>query len=183
MAEGDVSSGGKGFGGFLKGTTAGLPNWAWVAVVAAGLAAAYFVPKFLNGGNSSNANNGTGGVSLPDSGIGLAVDPTTGLPYATEGLVPAGGTVGSTPPPAPGSTPPPNPPPPNPPPNPPPPNPPPTPQKFVHPQAWPNPQGSLSGIAAANGISLQRIEQLNPWIFQQRGTWNLIYTSDNIRVA
>lgn len=56
-------------------------------------------------------------------------------------------------------------------------------QRTVHPQPWPGAQSTLSGIASANGISLGQLENLNQWIFQQRGTWNLIYPSDNIRVA
>jgi hypothetical protein len=53
----------------------------------------------------------------------------------------------------------------------------------VHPTPWPSATSTLSGIAAAHNMSLSQIEALNPWIYQQRGTWNLIYTSDNIRVS
>jgi hypothetical protein len=69
-----------------------------------------------------------------------------------------------------------------------PPTPTPTPQPIgggstVHPTPWPSATSTLSGIAAAHNMSLSQIEALNPWIYQQRGTWNLIYTSDNIKVS
>lgn len=88
------------FKGFMAKDTAGLPNWAWVLVVGAGIAAAYFVPKFLNKGSTSTSQTAdTAGTS----GLGIATDPTTGLPYAVEGLVPsgayAGNSQGSQPPP------------------------------------------------------------------------------------
>lgn len=88
MAEGDFPKGGSNVGNFLKQSTAGLPNWAWILVVGAGIAAAYFVPKFL-GTQTGQANSATSGT-----GLGLAVDPTTGLPYAVEGLVPGGANAG-----------------------------------------------------------------------------------------
>lgn len=55
--------------------------------------------------------------------------------------------------------------------------------KYVHPAASPALTSDLSGIAAANHESLQQLESLNAWIYRQRGTWNLVYPSDNIRVA
>lgn len=181
----------EGIGGFLSSQTAGLPNWAWIGVVAAGLGAAYLFPKFFGGG-------ATGATTTTDQGaggIGLAVDPTTGLPYAVEGLVPSGAFAGgggtgiiSQPPSAP------------PPivtqPRPPitstgvpigditggnirPPNFPQAGQRFVTAQRWPNTLGSLSGIASQSGTSLARIEQLNPQITNP----NLIYAGQQIRVA
>lgn len=75
--------------GFLNQEVAGLPNWAWIAVIAAGIGAVYIVPKFFgNKASSSTSSSGT-------SGLGLAIDPTTGQPYAVEGLVPAGGLAGA----------------------------------------------------------------------------------------
>lgn len=89
-------------GNFLQQSTAGLPNWAWILVIGAGIAAAIIVPRFLN---KSVPASPSGDMS----GLGLAIDPTTGLPYAVEGLVPSGGTVGGSsngaPPPLPGSPP------------------------------------------------------------------------------
>jgi hypothetical protein len=82
---------GKGVGHFLQGETAGLPNWAWGLVVVGGIAAAYIVPKFLNPKQPDQASTGTG---TDASGLGLAIDPTTGLPYAVEGLVPSGAGAG-----------------------------------------------------------------------------------------
>ena len=78
--------------GFLNKDTAGLPNWAWILVVAAGIGAAYFIPKWLGTSQPDQTSTGTGTGS---SGIGLAIDPTTGLPYAVEGLVPSGANAGS----------------------------------------------------------------------------------------
>jgi hypothetical protein len=78
--------------GILSKDTAGLPNWAWILVVGAGIAAAYFIPKFLN--NGSGSTTPTTGTDTTGSGIGLAIDPTTGLPYAVEGLVPSGANAG-----------------------------------------------------------------------------------------
>lgn len=82
-----------GIGGFLGKSTAGLPNWAWGAVIVVGIGAAYFLPKFLGQKNPTDATS-TG--TDQTSGLGLAVDPTTGLPYAVEGLVPSGGLAGGT---------------------------------------------------------------------------------------
>lgn len=76
-------------GGFLKAETAGLPNWAWILVIAAGIAAAVVLPKFLGKKGSSS------GETIEGSGLGLAVDPTNGLPYAVEGLVPSGAMAGT----------------------------------------------------------------------------------------
>jgi hypothetical protein len=73
--------------GFMGKDLAGLPVWVWLLIVAGGVAVAFILPKFLNKSATP---------SVPDSGLGLAVDPTTGLPYAVSGLVPSGGTVGTT---------------------------------------------------------------------------------------
>jgi hypothetical protein len=81
-------SDGKGMMGFLQGETAGLPNWAWLVVIAAGVTLAFIVPRLTKGATAAKDTTGQGG------GIGLAIDPTTGLPYAVEGLVPSGGTTG-----------------------------------------------------------------------------------------
>lgn len=180
----------EGIGGFLSNQTAGLPNWAWIGVVAAGLGAAYLFPKFFGGGAPTAGTTTDQGAG----GIGLAVDPTTGLPYAVEGLVPSGAFAGG------GNIP----------------SPPPAPptivtqqgpsqqqlqqlfrgeafrpipplrasqqqtgQRFATAQRWPNTLGSLSGIASQNGISLARIEQLNPQITNP----NLIYAGQQIRVS
>lgn len=73
-------------GNFLKQETAGLPNWAWLLVIAAGIAAAVIIPRFIKGGGGS-------GTDVSGNGLGLAIDPTTGLPYAVEGLVNTGGDI------------------------------------------------------------------------------------------
>jgi hypothetical protein len=77
-------------GSFLQQSTAGLPNWAWLLVIAGGIAAAVIVPKFINKGTTASTTTPSA------SGLGLAIDPTTGLPYAVEGLVPSGGITTST---------------------------------------------------------------------------------------
>lgn len=89
MAEGDLPKGGN-VTNFLKQSTAGLPNWAWILVVGAGIAAAYFVPKFLGGKQTSQP-----GVT---SGVVPTVDPATGLPYTPGGPFAGGGntTTGTT---------------------------------------------------------------------------------------
>lgn len=76
-------------GSFLSQSTAGLPNWAWLLVVGGGILAAIYIPKLLPG----NQQQIGGSNATPNSGLGLAVDPTTGLPYAVEGLVPGGQTT------------------------------------------------------------------------------------------
>jgi hypothetical protein len=146
----------------LSKETAGLPNWAWLLVVAAGLAAAYLIPKFIGGqGSASGGDQGTASGDIPTSpsGVGLAVDPTTGLPYAVSGLVPSGANAGiTTPPPPPPQTPPPattT------------PTPPPAsqPQKWYTIPKWPNNKsGTFQDIASKFGISVDRLYQLNPQI-------------------
>lgn len=76
-------------GKFLEKETAGIPNWGWAIVIVVGIGAAIFVPKLLNRSPQNSTDSGT-----PNSDIGLAIDPATGLPYAVEGLVPSGGTAG-----------------------------------------------------------------------------------------
>jgi hypothetical protein len=83
----------KGIGGILKSQTGPLPNWVWLLVIGGGIAAAIIVPKLLAKGSTTAADATTTDAGTPNSGLGLAVDPTTGLPYAVEGLVPSGGTV------------------------------------------------------------------------------------------
>ncbi len=225
----------KGASGFLMNETAGVPNWAWVLVVAAGVVLAVIVPRVF--GNSKSASTATGSGTANDplnsgngsSGIGLAIDPTTGLPYAVSGLVPSGGSAGSsgpdlstlyaqlgglqtqqtadekaasdnqsalqttlnairksitditsglqntgganqggpvlqpTPVPVPQPIP----------------QPTQAPVRYVTVTKWPSLYGTLSGIASQNGLSLQRIEQLNPNISNP----NLIYPGQQVRVA
>src|SRR6266568_4257600 len=54
---------------------------------------------------------------------------------------------------------------------------------YIHPGVWPAQTSTLSGIASHYGKSLNAIESLNQWIYQQRHTWNLIYPTDSIRIA
>lgn len=82
---------GKGFEKFLTSETAGMPNWVWLLVIGAGLGLAYFVPKLI--GKNTGTSTDQGAAS---AGLGLAIDPTTGLPYAVEGLVPSGAVAGTT---------------------------------------------------------------------------------------
>lgn len=55
---------GGGIGGLLGKTTAGLPNWAWLLVIAGGIAAAIFVPKLFGGGSSTDQTS-TDGTTTP----------------------------------------------------------------------------------------------------------------------
>lgn len=50
-------------------------------------------------------------------------------------------------------------------------------------QRWPNKGSTLSGIAQLSGISLQRIEQLNPVSSLPSHNYNLIYPGEQIRIA
>jgi len=238
MSEPTSDSGHKGAGGFLMGETAGVPNWAWILVVAAGIILAVIVPKLVNkGGGTATSTPGTSTDNLNggngSSGLGLAIDPTTGLPYAVQGLVPSGGSSGNSgpdmstllaqlsgqqttigtlqtqqdaanakinanqtalfadiaqkytdllskvnnqttltpqPTPQPTSQPTPQ------------PTPQPAPQttsRYITVTRWPSQFGTLSGIASANGVSLSRLEQLNPQISNP----NLIYAGQQIRVS
>ena len=57
MSEPTSNSGHKGAGGFLMGETAGVPNWAWILVVAAGIILAVIVPRVLNKGGGGTATS------------------------------------------------------------------------------------------------------------------------------
>jgi hypothetical protein len=99
---------GKSIGGFLKAQTGPLPNWGWLLVIGGGIAAVYLVPKFLGKSSAKQPDQTSTDAGTGNSGLGLAIDPTTGLPYAVEGLVPSGGVVGTQPdqlPPIPSPTP------------------------------------------------------------------------------
>lgn len=52
--------------------------------------------------------------------------------------------------------------------------------EYVTVTTWPHPGSSLWSIALEHGISLNKIEQLNP---QYSGNWNLIHPGDRVRVA
>jgi hypothetical protein len=93
---GSGSKGGSKGGGFLKQSTAGLPNWAWVLVVVGGVAAAYFIPKLFGGGGGTTSQTATDQTNPNTTGLGMAIDPATGLPYAVEGLVPSGNPYGGS---------------------------------------------------------------------------------------
>lgn len=85
--------------GFLEKETAGLPNWGWIAIIAAGIGVTYLGPKLFGNLTGTHGNSPTTSTDAGStSGIGLAIDPTTGLPYAVEGLVPTGGLSGTGPP-------------------------------------------------------------------------------------
>ena len=225
MSEPTSDSGHKNAGGFLMGETAGVPNWAWILVVAAGIVLAVIVPRVLNkgGGGTATSAPGTSTDNLNSgggsSGLGLAIDPTTGLPYAVQGLVPSGGSSGNsgpdmstllaqlsgqqttigtlqtqqdaanakinanqtalfadiaqkytdllskvnsqtTPQPTPQPTP-------------------QTTSRYITVTRWPSQFGTLSSIASENGVSLSRLERLNPQISNP----NLIYAGQQIRVS
>lgn len=83
----------KGIEGFLEKETAGIPNWGWAAIIIVGIGAAYILPKFLGQKGNADASTDQGANT---AGLGLAIDPATGLPYAVEGLVPSGGLQSGT---------------------------------------------------------------------------------------
>ena len=183
----------EGIKGFMTNDTAGMPNWVWLLVIAGGIGLALVVKRMTATKATGNTAPTTG--AIPDSGLGLAIDPTTGLPYAVEGLVPSGQSVGSNPPPpvptpvtpppagtGDGDMPPPAAaPPPTPKPVPVPvPVPGPTPQaKFVTVQKWPDALSTLWGISQKYGLTLTRIEQLNPQIKDP----SLIFAGQQVRIA
>lgn len=80
---------------FLQKEIAGLPNWVWLIVIAGGIAAVYIIPKFTKKSTTATTADTATNTGTGAAGIGLAIDPTTGLPYAVEGLVPSGG-MGAT---------------------------------------------------------------------------------------
>jgi hypothetical protein len=81
----------------LTEKTGNVPNWVWVAVIVGGIALAWGVPKLMKGGTGSTTQDQTlGSTGATPQAIGLAVDPNTGLPYAVEGLVPAGANAGAS---------------------------------------------------------------------------------------
>ena len=82
-----------GIGKFLEKDTAGIPNWGWLGIIVLGIGAAYVLPKFLGQSGNSSASTDQGANT---AGLGLAIDPATGLPYAVEGMVPSGGLQGGT---------------------------------------------------------------------------------------
>ena len=77
---------------FLTNEFAGLPGWVWLLIVGAGALAAFIIPKFFKGAGTSSQTASDSGT--PAASTGLAIDPNTGLPYATEGMVPSGGLGG-----------------------------------------------------------------------------------------
>lgn len=147
-----------GIKGFLQKDTAGMPNWVWLIVVAGGIAAAYFIPKFMG----KNSSTDTSSTDTSGQGLGLAIDPTTGLPYAVEGLVPSGAGAGggggssSEPPPPPTTTPPGGG-------NPPPPKPPPAHRTFKITADFKKQHGghTLHAIAEMFGISYDALYEAN----------------------
>lgn len=195
----EVAHHGSGVKGFLTGTTAGLPNWAWILVVVAGVGGAILLPKLLGNKTGTTTSDTTG------EGLGLALDPTTGLPYAVEGLVPSGAmpSGNNAPPsipdtaatpvstqehndsaskqqqktPAPKKS--------SPTPSRQQPAPPPqAPAQYITVTPWPSQTSTLSGIAQKAGTSLARIEQLNPEFGPSHGrNWDLIYAGEKVRVA
>ena len=207
MATGGTGPNASGLASAFQGDIFGIPKP--IVIIGGGIALAVFLPKLIGnftGNSSSSGQSNTTGATVNQ--LPSTIDPLTGVPYSVEETIdPATGLPAyysqgapdtnfspKPPPPAQQGNPIPGPPTPtpqppgptghpNPPPSPSPsPNPSPAPQ-YVHPSAWPAAQSTLSGIASAHGVSLSRLESLNPWILQQRGTWNLIYTSDNIRIA
>lgn len=82
-----------GLKGFMTTDTAGMPNWVWLLVIAGGIGLGLAMKYFFN----QKVSNSPTTADTSTSGIGVAIDPTTGLPYAVSGLVPSGSpTAGYT---------------------------------------------------------------------------------------
>lgn len=78
-------------GNFFTRHIGGLPIWGWAAIVVVGVGVAWWF--FWRNGSS---NTSTDAQSVPN---GLAIDPSSGLPYGTSGqggLNPAGAFAGET---------------------------------------------------------------------------------------
>lgn len=66
----------------------------WLIAVAGGAVIVFLIRRYSSSqGTQSSTDAGSSQGSNP-SAVGLAVDPTTGLPYAVEGLVPSGAMAG-----------------------------------------------------------------------------------------
>jgi|SRR5579859_351293 len=133
---------------------------------------------------TGNAAGGLQGPAGPAGSVGPAGPPGTpgavgpagppgpmGTPGTPGSVGPAGPPGTPATPPTPTPTPAPHPTP--------PPQPPPVPQQFVTVAPWPNTLSTLSGIAASRGITLQKVEQLNPQITNP----NAIQPGQKVRVA
>lgn len=136
---------------------------------------------------NQNTGAATGGNQSPNYGAGGYVpsDIALSLDSINAQLSGLGTQISNLPAPAPPPTP-----------KPPPPNPPPPPKpapggnptgppriRLFTVQKWPNQGSTLSGIAQLSGISLQRIEQLNPVSSLPSHNFNLIYPGEQIRIA
>ena len=88
---------GSGIGKLLSAQTAGLPNWAWLLIIGAGVTIAIIVPKLFGGGTSTSDQTGT------DTGTGttdqIGGDLSGAYPYG-QGVGGGGGStsgpIGST---------------------------------------------------------------------------------------
>jgi LysM repeat protein len=171
------SPAGTGIRGFLERDTAGIPNWAWLIILPAGILAAIFIPR-LFGSSSSSAASGTdtsGDLIDPSTGLPYGnayaayIDPTTGIPYSLEATTPTttpASTTTTTPTssgtdtdtgsssssPVAGA-------------------------KYYTVNPWPQPGSTLSSIAAIVGVPLASVEALNPQI----SNVNLIYPGQQVR--
>lgn len=90
MAEGEGAaeathhSAGKGIKGFMSAEFAGLPVWVWLLIVGGVGVAVFLVPKLMGGSGNTSAATDQGSAAANN---GMAIDPSTGLPYAVEGSV------------------------------------------------------------------------------------------------
>ena len=91
---------GSGIGHILQKTTAGLPNWAWLLIIAGGIAAAYIVPKLFGTSQTADTSATDGSTTPSDlSSLSPAV-PSGGTSYPD-----TSGSYGAvTPPPSPTTT-------------------------------------------------------------------------------
>jgi hypothetical protein len=180
-------------GKLLTTKTGPLPNWGWLVAIVVGGGVAWYFMRQSGSTSQTGSSNGTANAGLPDT-----IDPLTGVPYAVEQAInpntglPAyyggagvtntgtnGGTTSTNPtgqnssnqnpgsdtsggsgtaqqtPPA-------------------------QPRQTTTVGTWPNWNGSLSGIASHYGLSLERLEGLNP---QFSSNWNLIYPGQTVYLS
>jgi hypothetical protein len=190
MAEGDVA--------LLSKKIGPLPGWAWGGIGTLGVGALVWWQKRKAAAAAQAANPASASDTVPTlpttadlAAAGLYSPPPYVIagniagPIGETGATGATGAQGATGPPSVAVPPPPPPPAPAPPAPPPaatiaPPAPAPPAPRYVTVTRWPSVDSTLSGIAASHGISLARIEQLNP---QYSKNWNLLYTGESVRIS
>ena len=86
--------GGSAVGKLLSATTAGLPNWAWLLIIAGGVTLAIIVPKLFGGGTSTDTGTGTTDQTGTDQTGTIGADLSGAYPYGQGVGGGGGGTSG-----------------------------------------------------------------------------------------